>query len=82
MFTIQIYFILNLFLVFLALIFFIFKKIEYKGRKLKYFFIILVNISLLEFFLNLDIYYPSDVSKPLNLNFLHAPLLLWIKEYF
>ena len=48
MFTVEIYFILNLFLVLLALIFFIFKKIEYKGRKLKYFFIILVTISLLE----------------------------------
>jgi len=66
MFTIQIYFFLNLFLVFLALMFFIFKKMEYKGRILKYFFIILVTISLLEFFLNLDIYIPSEVSKPLN----------------
>lgn len=66
MFTIQIYFILILLLVLLSVIFFIFKKKEYKARKLKFLIICILVISLLEFFLNLDTYIPSDVSTSID----------------
>lgn len=66
MFTIQIYFILILLLAILTVIFFIFKKKEFKARKLKFTIICLLVISLLEFFLNLEIYIPSDTSASLD----------------
>ncbi len=63
MFIIQIFFILTLLLVLLTGIFFVFKKKEYKARKLKLIIIFLMFISLLEFFLNLDKYISSEFLR-------------------
>lgn len=70
MFSIQIYFILNLILFLLILLLIFLKRKEYKMYKLRIFIVLLLVISNLELFLNWDIYMDSNEGESFSYSFL------------
>ena len=90
MFSIQIYFILTLLLVFLNLILIFFKKKEYRVLTLNIIIDILMILSFIEYCLNWELYMDSNVSESLNDTlflsiiqmFLFGSLILLIYSFF
>jgi len=90
MFSIQIYFKLNLLLVFLNLILIFFKKKEYRALTLNIIINILMILSFIEYCLNGELYMDSNVSESLSDTlflsliqmFLFGSLILLIYSFF
>jgi len=90
MFTIQIFFIFTFVLTLLNMGYIILKKKEFKDKKLTYLIGVLLIISIVEFFLNVDVYLLSNASNSLEtppfssliLPFILSSLCLFIYSFF
>lgn len=78
MFTIQIYFIFILVLTLLNLVLIVIKKKEFKVKKLTYLIALLLIISIIEFFLNIDAYLFFDISDSLENSLFFSLILIFI----